>query len=212
MLRDTVKWYISNKTFLFFNLIYCLFLELLRRTAEQALKDMILLLFMRLPQFTEDLNTFNIKHLKIRPEATAKSLKNTTKANDNSASSDKVQSTVSSEEMTNNEQQQQVEPQSEIEEENIETQNDSKEDFTNTSRSTEIDSYIPYGIPCIRELFRFLISLCNSHDNQNSDNIIHIALNLLTDVLKLVEEEQNCLSTKNISRKFSDPGVINVLK
>lgn len=46
--------------------------ELLRRTAEHALRDMILLLFMRLPQFVDDEQTFNIKCLKIRPEDSTK--------------------------------------------------------------------------------------------------------------------------------------------
>jgi brefeldin A-resistance guanine nucleotide exchange factor 1 len=68
------------------------------------------------------------------------------------------------------------------------TENDSREDFANASRSTEIDPYIPYGIPCIRELFRFLISLCNPHDIQNNDNIIHIALNLLTVVFEVASD------------------------
>jgi brefeldin A-resistance guanine nucleotide exchange factor 1 len=49
--------------------------ELLRRTAEHALRDMILLLFMRLPQFVEDEQTFNIKALKVRPEDTTKKTK-----------------------------------------------------------------------------------------------------------------------------------------
>lgn len=40
--------------------------DLIRRTAEQALKDMVLLLFMRLPQFSEDRQSFNIKKLKMR--------------------------------------------------------------------------------------------------------------------------------------------------
>lgn len=40
-------------------------LELLRRTAEHALKDMVLLLFMRLPQFAEELHQFNIKKIKM---------------------------------------------------------------------------------------------------------------------------------------------------
>uniref|UniRef100_A0A182JBH8 Uncharacterized protein n=1 Tax=Anopheles atroparvus TaxID=41427 RepID=A0A182JBH8_ANOAO len=41
-------------------------------------------------------------------------------------------------------------------------------------------SHIPYGLPCIRELFRFLISLCNPLDKQNTDVMIHMGLTLLT--------------------------------
>lgn len=43
--------------------------ELLRRTAEHALKDMVLLLFMRLPQFSEDRQQLQIKKLKMRAGA-----------------------------------------------------------------------------------------------------------------------------------------------
>ncbi|ERL94183.1 hypothetical protein D910_11465 [Dendroctonus ponderosae] len=38
----------------------------------------------------------------------------------------------------------------------------------------------PYGLACVRELFRFLISLCNPNDKQNTDVMIHIGLTLLT--------------------------------
>lgn len=39
---------------------------------------------------------------------------------------------------------------------------------------------VPYGLPCVRELLRFLISLCNPMDKQNSDVMILTGLNLLT--------------------------------
>ncbi|XP_013395195.1 Golgi-specific brefeldin A-resistance guanine nucleotide exchange factor 1 isoform X4 [Lingula anatina] len=39
---------------------------------------------------------------------------------------------------------------------------------------------IPYGLPCVRELFRFLISLTNPLDRHNTDVMIHIGLSLLT--------------------------------
>lgn len=38
----------------------------------------------------------------------------------------------------------------------------------------------PYGLACVRELFRFLISLCNPIDKQNTDLMIHLGLTLLT--------------------------------
>lgn len=41
--------------------------ELLRRTAEHYLKDMVQLMFMRLPQFSEDLKSVVIKQLKMEP-------------------------------------------------------------------------------------------------------------------------------------------------
>lgn len=37
----------------------------------------------------------------------------------------------------------------------------------------------PYGLACVRELFRFLISLCNPLDKQNTDVMIHLGLTLL---------------------------------
>ncbi|XP_065333294.1 Golgi-specific brefeldin A-resistance guanine nucleotide exchange factor 1 isoform X2 [Cloeon dipterum] len=47
---------------------------------------------------------------------------------------------------------------------------------------TEVDSapLIPYGIACVRELFRFLVSLCNPLDKQNTEVMIHTGLTLLT--------------------------------
>lgn len=38
---------------------------------------------------------------------------------------------------------------------------------------------VPYGLACVRELFRFLISLCNPLDKQNTDVMVHLGLTLL---------------------------------
>ncbi|KAK3554184.1 hypothetical protein QTP70_020078 [Hemibagrus guttatus] len=43
---------------------------------------------------------------------------------------------------------------------------------------------IPYGLPCLRELFRFLISLTNPHDRHNSDVMKHMGLQLLNVALE----------------------------
>lgn len=43
----------------------------------------------------------------------------------------------------------------------------------------------PYGLPCIRELLRFLISLCNPMDKQNTDAMIHMGLSMLTIALEV---------------------------
>lgn len=43
---------------------------------------------------------------------------------------------------------------------------------------------IPYGLPCLRELFRFLISLTNPHDRHNTDAMIQMGLQLLTVALE----------------------------
>uniref|UniRef100_A0A8C4WJR6 Golgi-specific brefeldin A-resistance guanine nucleotide exchange factor 1 n=1 Tax=Gopherus evgoodei TaxID=1825980 RepID=A0A8C4WJR6_9SAUR len=51
--------------------------------------------------------------------------------------------------------------------------------FTQSSQKEGI-ALVPYGLPCIRELFRFLISLTNPHDRHNSEVMIHMGLQLLT--------------------------------
>ncbi|KAK9887809.1 hypothetical protein WA026_000124 [Henosepilachna vigintioctopunctata] len=49
-----------------------------------------------------------------------------------------------------------------------------------TAQTEEETSFAPYGLACVKELFRFLISLCNPHDKQNTDVMIHLGLTLLT--------------------------------
>uniref|UniRef100_UPI00398E6121 Golgi-specific brefeldin A-resistance guanine nucleotide exchange factor 1-like n=1 Tax=Pristiophorus japonicus TaxID=55135 RepID=UPI00398E6121 len=55
--------------------------------------------------------------------------------------------------------------------------------FTQSTQK-EGAALVPYGLPCIRELFRFLISLTNPHDRHNSDVMIHMGLQLLTIALE----------------------------
>ncbi|NXG67230.1 GBF1 factor, partial [Hemiprocne comata] len=55
--------------------------------------------------------------------------------------------------------------------------------FTQSSQK-EGAALVPYGLPCIRELFRFLISLTNPHDRHNSEVMIHMGLQLLTIALE----------------------------
>ncbi|XP_073209057.1 Golgi-specific brefeldin A-resistance guanine nucleotide exchange factor 1 isoform X9 [Lepidochelys kempii] len=55
--------------------------------------------------------------------------------------------------------------------------------FTQSSQKEGI-ALVPYGLPCIRELFRFLISLTNPHDRHNSEVMIHMGLQLLTVALE----------------------------
>ncbi|XP_056018280.1 Golgi-specific brefeldin A-resistance guanine nucleotide exchange factor 1-like isoform X3 [Ostrea edulis] len=43
---------------------------------------------------------------------------------------------------------------------------------------------LPYGLPCVRELFRFLISLTNPLDRHNTDVMIHMGLSLLSVALE----------------------------
>ena len=45
-------------------------------------------------------------------------------------------------------------------------------------------SLVPYGLPCVRELFRFLISLINPNDRHNSDVMTHMGVALVTVALE----------------------------
>ncbi|XP_035461368.2 Golgi-specific brefeldin A-resistance guanine nucleotide exchange factor 1 isoform X3 [Scophthalmus maximus] len=60
--------------------------------------------------------------------------------------------------------------------------------FTQSTQKDGMDnegtSLIPYGLPCLRELFRFLISLTNPHDRHNTDAMMHMGLQLLTVALE----------------------------
>uniref|UniRef100_A0A182R4X8 SEC7 domain-containing protein n=1 Tax=Anopheles funestus TaxID=62324 RepID=A0A182R4X8_ANOFN len=59
------------------------------------------------------------------------------------------------------------------------TSQQTDEEVPTTGNASTV-SHVPYGLPCIRELFRFLISLCNPMDKQNGDVMIHMGLTLLT--------------------------------
>ncbi|CAD6198940.1 unnamed protein product [Caenorhabditis auriculariae] len=50
------------------------------------------------------------------------------------------------------------------------------EDFPNAESSV---SPMPYGLPCCRELLRFLIALINPMDRQNTESMVILGLNLL---------------------------------
>lgn len=56
---------------------------------------------------------------------------------------------------------------------------------TDGAESKAATTLIPYGLPCIRELLRFLISLCDPLDKQNTDAMIHMGLSLLTIALEV---------------------------
>jgi brefeldin A-resistance guanine nucleotide exchange factor 1 len=43
---------------------------------------------------------------------------------------------------------------------------------------------VPYSLPCVRELLRFLVSLINPYDQHNTDVMIHMGLSLLTVALE----------------------------
>lgn len=59
----------------------------------------------------------------------------------------------------------------------------------------ELVPLVPYGLSCVRELFRFLISLCNPHDKQNTEVMIHLGLTLLTVALEVGADSVGKYST-----------------
>ncbi|KAJ8979326.1 hypothetical protein NQ317_006940 [Molorchus minor] len=251
--------------------------ELLRRTAEHYLKDMVQLVFMRLPQFSDDLRAIALKQLKMRPGAmdqtrTKRKHRQSFRQKDKTDSED-VQSPVfskpqitsrtnhiSTTPMTpgsnivdmqgsisqntpqnvesgdttapssfpatspnenesetnieinvqcpspNKEDQEEDKDKSEDSEKKKEdpnhltttleevpndnqqpASNDSNLDYVNQrgirftpQLQEEAKTLVPYGLACVRELFRFLINLCNPLDKQNTDVNIHLGLTLLT--------------------------------
>ncbi|KAJ8014165.1 hypothetical protein DPEC_G00037410 [Dallia pectoralis] len=56
--------------------------------------------------------------------------------------------------------------------------------FTPQQTQRDGGALVPYGLPCLRELFRFLISLTNPHDRHNTDAMMHMGLQLLTVALE----------------------------
>ncbi|CAG5122355.1 unnamed protein product, partial [Candidula unifasciata] len=54
---------------------------------------------------------------------------------------------------------------------------------------------IPYGLPCVRELFRFLVSLTNPLDRHNTDVMIHMGLSLLIVALETAADQISCYSS-----------------
>lgn len=166
---------------------------------------MIHLLFMRLPQFSEDLDSSTLNHLKIRSDQVKSSKskaahwneKQIHKTSEKSVESDSVQTPTepsgsaeneplnspiahSTEEVSSDEH-----PEAKEHVAHIDDANSSMEDSIKLSTESE---FKPYGIACIRELFRFLISLCNPLDQHNTENVLHIALDLLTVVFEVASD------------------------
>ncbi|XP_050501190.1 Golgi-specific brefeldin A-resistance guanine nucleotide exchange factor 1 [Diabrotica virgifera virgifera] len=222
--------------------------DLLRKTAEHYLKEMVQLIFMRLPQFSEDLKVSYIKQLKMKPGALDQtrtkrkkqysSLKKDKSDTDikspqtpqgnlaavaqssivdmqgslqNPENANPVTSNASPKEnfkcdvdiivdspVSNNEDLKNIdsissgveeaatEPKSLTEEEITEEQSPSTQDYINqrgirfTPQLQQEANLSPYGLACVRELLRFLISLCNPLDKQNTEIMIHLGLTLLT--------------------------------
>jgi brefeldin A-resistance guanine nucleotide exchange factor 1 len=62
-----------------------------------------------------------------------------------------------------------------------------QEEYVNSQgvRFIPLQPCAPYGALCVRELFRFLISLCSPLDKQNSEIMTHLGLSLLQVALEI---------------------------
>ncbi|CAH2247878.1 jg12242 [Pararge aegeria aegeria] len=74
--------------------------------------------------------------------------------------------------------------------EEIPTEGEKLEEYVNHRgiRFTPQDETLnlqPYGLACVRELFRFLISLCNPLDAQNTSAMVHLGLSLVGTALEV---------------------------
>nr|CDP93601.1 BMA-GBF-1, isoform g [Brugia malayi] len=76
-----------------------------------------------------------------------------------------------------------VKPISDSEKENH-VVNDEKSAPSTAIITSNLTAHIPYGIPCVRELLRFLIALTNPLDRANTESMILMGLNLLTVALE----------------------------
>ena len=60
--------------------------------------------------------------------------------------------------------------------------------FTQEGVVKEGSSLVPYGMPCVREVFRFLISLTSPTNDQNTPTMINSALSLITVALEVAAD------------------------
>ncbi|UJR20526.1 hypothetical protein I4U23_023653 [Adineta vaga] len=201
--------------------------ELLRKTSEHVLIDMVQLLFARLPQFKDDVTSVSSTKLvkDLSTSSTTKTSSTYLLENDDNTrptaidsatnaipstnispptNENESESSLSSSEkvltviipsfdetasiiQTKSESQETTEPQtSSITNEFI---NPRGIRFTTASPTNEIvnstDALNPYGWPCVRGLFRFLTTLVNNYDKNNTEYMITVGLNLLTVALEV---------------------------
>lgn len=64
------------------------------------------------------------------------------------------------------------------------------EEYVNSQgvRFIPLQQCAPYGALCVRELFGFLISICNPLDKQNNEIMIHLGLSLLEVALEIAAD------------------------
>lgn len=190
--------------------------ELLRRTAETALKDMVLAIFVQLPTFVEDagssMKPFKIGGNLIEPnqKVLSKSQSNckievtdsegeklpVTPETNNAASMEKTPSAplmttpmplsgrvIDIQGALN------VTPKSALQRQTLKSPRNGTpsrlrevavlEDESQEEEMIGETQVEPYGLPCVRELFRFLVLMCDPLDKQNTDTMIHTGLSLL---------------------------------
>ncbi|XP_065181030.1 Golgi-specific brefeldin A-resistance guanine nucleotide exchange factor 1-like [Sycon ciliatum] len=216
--------------------------DLLRRTAEQTLMDMMQLLFLRLPHLTEsariaaataeihmlhrssssgqpssptETKTVDLNEKDRQPVATVSNANGPVGSRTGSGETATSQPTppeiLSSDEanvgggssasagvvltdqplgmLLDNAQQLDTEGDSSTEGGGRSYLDSDTDNFANThgvrfSQQPPKERLQPYGLSCVCELFRFLISLCNPADKHNSESMIHTALSLLTVALE----------------------------
>ncbi|OAD60695.1 Golgi-specific brefeldin A-resistance guanine nucleotide exchange factor 1 [Eufriesea mexicana] len=215
--------------------------ELLRKTAEHCLRDMVQHLFTRLPQFADDTrvllnmkkmrtngmesnrskNRRNKSHFKQKAKQSTESIGE----NQLPSPTDRVRSSCLTTPV--NSVGNIVDMQGSLDQENLKKSmcNDkntnlskspagSVEDLSvdenisnicKASRAKEfeqVEEYVnaqgvrfmphqqlaPYGALCVRELFRFLVSLCCPHDKQNNEVMTHLGLSLLQVALEIAAD------------------------
>ncbi|CAH0720521.1 unnamed protein product, partial [Brenthis ino] len=242
--------------------------ELLRRNAEQCLRDMTQLIFMRLPQFPPEDTTTNFTTVGLSLKRRDKTAKKKVTANstnslerkssiteqtvDNEADADKQSAIQTHNQDKNllNEAEITIEPVDQVKspkkhtrhssmdlangnasiahilekcvnnadteqagevhksEEDREVAEEAKTEEPQPQEETQkesvekLEEYVnhrgirftpqeeslnlqPYGLVCVRELFRFLISLCNPYDKQNTTDMVQQGLSLVATALEV---------------------------
>jgi brefeldin A-resistance guanine nucleotide exchange factor 1 len=180
--------------------------ELLRRTAEHTLTDMVQLLFQRLKSFKEDTKvtvSADTEIRKVLKKATGSGISQSIVSQavrlsqSKSSHKQKEKASATSEEKKDS----LVEEGREANEEGEMRKNEveGKGGESNTLKKMAVPyvnhrgikftqrrsgPLVPYGLTCVRELFIFLISLINPHDRNNSNGMIQMGLSLITAALE----------------------------
>ncbi|XP_031779125.1 Golgi-specific brefeldin A-resistance guanine nucleotide exchange factor 1 isoform X2 [Nasonia vitripennis] len=72
----------------------------------------------------------------------------------------------------------------------VKVDGEAMEEYVNSQgvRFMPVQQHTPYGSLCIRELFRFLVSLCSPLDKQNTEIMMHLGLSLLQVTLEVAAD------------------------